>query len=152
MVRNRNEDTADSAAKNESGNNTGNREQQPRSRSGSRGRYRSRQQNTTRNEERSKDAKGTSASNHGHSLGTQKNSRNYDGFNRDNARQRGYRRDKGKGADRDNQKHSAQSHGRYGHSRKSREDETIEDIKRDILRIEKEIELEIREIRSMKFL
>ena len=63
MVRNRNEDTADSAAKNESGNNTGNREQQPRSRSGSRGRYRSRQQNTTRNEERSKDAKGTSASN-----------------------------------------------------------------------------------------
>jgi hypothetical protein len=36
--------------------------------------------------------------------------------------------------------------------KRNRAEETIDDIKHDILRLEKEIELEIREIRSLKFL
>jgi hypothetical protein len=140
MVRNKNEGTADSVVKTETGHNTGHREQQSRSRTNSRGRYRGRQQNTARNENSGRDAQNTSAAGQAHSQGTQKGPRNYDGYGRDNSRQKGYHRDKGK------------NYGRYAHTGKSREEETIDDIKRDILRIEKEIELEIKEIRSMKFL
>lgn len=89
---------------------------------------------------------GPSSAGQAHSQGAQKNSKSHDSYNRENSRQRGYYRDKGKGADRDHQKYSGR------HTHKSREEETIEDIKRDIERIEKEIELEIKEIRSMKFL
>jgi hypothetical protein len=51
-----------------------------------------------------------------------------------------------------------EGHGRYYRDRnndrvgalRNRADETIDDIKEDIIRIEKEIDLEIKEIRSMK--
>ena len=39
---------------------------------------------------------------------------------------------------------------RYGNSLRNKPEETIEDIKDDIVRLEKEIELEIKDIRSLK--
>jgi len=146
MVRNRNEDSDDSIVKTEA--SQGNREQS-RGRTNSRGKFRGRQQNMAKNEEQGgKDMQGTSAVGQAHSQGAQKSSKSHDAYNRDNSRQRGFYRDKGKGADRDHQKYA----GRHGGSYKNREEETIDDIRRDIERIEKEIELEIKEIRSMKFL
>jgi len=147
MVRNRNEDIDDSAVKTEATHGHG--EQQYRSRPNSRGKFRGRQQNMAKSEEQGgKDMQGRSASGKGHSQGPQKSAKGHDSYSRDNSRQRGYYRDRGKGGDRDHQKHS----GRHGNTHKGREEETIEDIRRDIERIEKEIELEIKEIRSMKFL
>jgi hypothetical protein len=43
---------------------------------------------------------------------------------------------------------SSTSASRYGS--RNRTEETVEDIKKDIIRIEKEIELEIKEIKAMK--
>jgi len=54
-----------------------------------------------------------------------------------------------KGSFRARNRNKTAGSGRYGNSR-NRAEETIEDIKRDIMRIEKEIELEIKEIRSLK--
>jgi hypothetical protein len=144
MVRNKNENNADSIPKTEPGQGAGRRDQHSRDRANNRGRSRGRQQNMAKNDERGKDVQGTSTA------GPQKGPRSHDAYSRDNSRQRGYYRDKGKGTDRNHQQ--KYSGGRYGNTHKSKEEETIEDIKRDILRIEKEIELEIREIRSMKFL
>jgi hypothetical protein len=79
--------------------------------------------------------------------------RNHEGRNRENA-PRGYYRDRNREADKDAQprQHGGTSYGRHQNVQKSRAEETIEDIKQDIIRLEKEIELEIKEIRSLKFL
>lgn len=60
---------------------------------------------------------------------------------------RNYHRESSSSASRDNLPRTGNS-SRYGS--KSRAAETIDDIKIDIARIEKEIELEIKEIRSMR--
>ena len=46
--------------------------------------------------------------------------------------------------------HSGASGGRFGGAVKNRAEETIDDIKEDIVRLEKEIKLEINEIKSLK--
>ncbi len=71
---------------------------------------------------------------------------------RESGQQRGYYRDRVRDNDRDAQlrQHSAASGGRYGNALRNRAEETIDDIKLDIIRLEKEIELEIKEIRSLK--
>jgi len=72
---------------------------------------------------------------------------------RDNTQSRGYYRNKNKDNSRgnDNPQRQHSSSGRYGgNNHRSRAEETIDDIKEDIVRIEKEIELEIKEIRSLK--
>lgn len=46
--------------------------------------------------------------------------------------------------------HSGASGGRFGGAVKNRAEETIDDIKEDIARLEKEIKLEINEIKSLK--
>ena len=73
---------------------------------------------------------------------------------RESGQQRGYYRDREKPRDseRDVQprQHSGAQQGRYGNNQRSRAEETIDDIKQDIIRLEKEIDLEIMEIRSMK--
>lgn len=65
--------------------------------------------------------------------------------NRDNSQNRNYNRDNAS-------KHgSPSSHsGQQRYNNKVKTEETIEDIRVDISRIEKEIELEIKEIRSLK--
>lgn len=70
---------------------------------------------------------------------------------RESGQQRGYYRDRVRDNDKDAQprQHTAVSAGRYGALR-NRAEETIDDIKLDITRLEKEIDLEIKEIRSLK--
>ena len=80
----------------------------------------------------------------------------HDEQTRENGQNRGYYRDRNK--TRDNERDcvprqhvgSTPSGGRYGNSLRNRAEETIDDIKEDISRIEKEIELEIKEIKSLK--
>lgn len=60
-----------------------------------------------------------------------------------------YYREKNRESDRDNH-HKGSSGSRFVNIIKNRAEETIDDIKEDILRLEKEIELEIKEIRSLK--
>lgn len=75
--------------------------------------------------------------------GVRRDNPHFKNYNRDNRDNREYR-DGG-------QRSGYQSQGggiRYPH--KPRAEETIDDIKSDIVRIEKEIQLEIKEIRSMK--
>jgi hypothetical protein len=121
------------------------------------GQYQARQQNGARSAEtqsapnkdaqaQNKDASrqaqfqsGQRGSNHGQ--------RSHEGRSRENNPQfRGYYRDRNRDADKD-------AHfSRHSNVQRNRADETIDDIKQDIIRIEKEIELEIKEIRSLKFL
>jgi len=54
-----------------------------------------------------------------------------------------------KGFYRDRNRNKSTGSGRYANNR-GRAEETIDDIKKDIVRIEKEIELEIKEIKSLK--
>jgi len=67
---------------------------------------------------------------------------------RENVQQRSFYRDRDK--DTQLRQHSAASGTRYGSVIRNKAEETIEDIKLDIIRLEKEIELEIKEIRSLK--
>ncbi|MGE5613951.1 MAG: hypothetical protein ACM3XR_06045 [Bacillota bacterium] len=67
---------------------------------------------------------------------------------RDSGQQRGYSREKGRETE-SQPRHSGYS-GRHQGNYKNRSEETIDDIKQDIIRLEKEIELEIKEIRSLK--
>jgi len=60
-----------------------------------------------------------------------------------------YHREKTRDGERDSL-YKGLSGGRISNIIKNRAEETIDDIKEDILRLEKEIELEIMEIRSMK--
>ncbi|HEX2945121.1 MAG TPA: hypothetical protein VHT96_04125 [Clostridia bacterium] len=73
---------------------------------------------------------------------------------KENGQQRGYYRDREKPRDieKDAQprQHTGAPQARYGNNQRSRAEETIDDIKQDIIRLEKEIDLEIKEIRSMK--
>lgn len=69
---------------------------------------------------------------------------------RENGQQRGYYRDRVRDNDRDSQPRQHSASGRYGNITRNRAEETIDDIKLDIVRIEKEIDLEIKEIRSLK--
>lgn len=69
---------------------------------------------------------------------------------RENGQQRGYYRDRVRDNDRDPQPRQHSASGRYGNITKNRVEETIDDIKLDIIRLEKEIDLEIMEIRSLK--
>lgn len=68
------------------------------------------------------------------------------------AQTKGYYRDRAKSSERDKppRHYPAASAGRYGSNQRNKGEETIDDIKRDIVRLEKEIELEIKEIRSLK--
>lgn len=73
---------------------------------------------------------------------------------RDNGQNRANYREKNKENDRDCRPRqysgtSSTPH-KYGNSLRNRAEETIDDIKEDIIRIEKEIDLEIKEIKSMK--
>lgn len=70
-------------------------------------------------------------------------------FERDSGQHRGYNRERSRETDFQQTRYSGFS-GRHTGNYKSRAEETIDDIKQDIIRIEKEIELEIKEIRSLK--
>lgn len=87
-------------------------------------------------------------------LGTRSQPDRHDGHPRENSQNRGYYRDRNREGDRDTQPRqyaaASSSGGRYGNSLRNRAEETIEDIKEDIIRLEKEIELEIKEIKSLK--
>lgn len=132
--------------------------------SNAKGQYQARQQNGARSadtqnapnkdaQNQNKDASrqgqfqtGSRSNNHGQ--------RNHDGRSRENAQPRGYYRDRNREADKDTQarQHGGTGFGRHSNAPRNRAEETIEDIKQDIIRLEKEIELEIKEIRSLKFL
>jgi len=160
MVRNRNENQAETGSNAEKAQSTQMRDNQSRSRGNhqsfnSRNQYQTRQQNSSRNGDvQNKDAASQSFN---ASAGSQSQfqtsqrsnthgSRNFEGH----SSQRGYR-DRSRDTDKE-LKHYAQPYGKHGGTQKSRAEETIEDIKQDIIRIEKEIALEIKEIRSLKFL
>jgi hypothetical protein len=68
---------------------------------------------------------------------------------RNNSQQRGYSRDRSKETVAQRQRYPGSS-GRSHESSRNKSEETIEDIKQDIIRLEKEIDLEIKEIRSLK--
>lgn len=119
-------------------------------------------QNRTQNSAKSPDAQnpGTAQNNHFHSGSKNLNrgSKAHDQQARENGQQpresgqqRSYYRDRVRDNDKDVQprQHTAASAGRYGALR-NRAEETIDDIKLDIIRLEKEIELEIKEIKSLK--
>lgn len=72
----------------------------------------------------------------------------FEPHSRDSGHQRGYNRERSRETD-SQSRHSGFS-GRYPGNYKNRSEETIDDIKQDIIRLEKEIELEIKEIRSLK--
>lgn len=160
MVRNRNENQAETGANVEKSPGTQLRENQSRSRGNHqsfnpRSQYQPRQQNggrsgDTQNRDASSQSISASSTSQGQLQTPQRSSshgsRTYEGHNA----QRGYR-DRIRDADKD-QKHYAQSYAKHTGTQKSRAEETIDDIKQDIIRIEKEIELEIKEIRSLKFL
>ncbi len=80
--------------------------------------------------------------------------RNHDSHNRDNGQTRGYYRDRNREVDKDAQlrQHTMPAFTRHQAVQRVKAEETIDDIKQDIIRLEKEIELEIKEIRSLKFL
>lgn len=66
---------------------------------------------------------------------------------------KGYYRDRNKDADRESQPRqypSPPGGGRFNPNLRNKPEETIDDIKEDIIRLEKEIELEIKDIRSLK--
>jgi hypothetical protein len=76
-----------------------------------------------------------------------------EGFVRESAPNRHFRdRNRDKDGERDNQQRpfSNAAGGRFSSISRSRAEETIDDIKEDIIRLEKEIDLEIKEIRSLK--
>lgn len=73
----------------------------------------------------------------------------YEPRSRDSGQQRGYSRDRNREMSSQRPKHSRFS-GRYPGIYRNRPEETIEDIKQDIIRLEKEIDLEIKEIKSLK--
>lgn len=170
MVRNRSENNADAGANAEKSQNVQQRDHQPRNRSNhqgynSRNQYQARQQSVTRNGETQREAgrdaapqgQGMPAGGQSQPQSVQKGNnfglRNNEGHSREGMQQRGYYRERNRDADRDLQhKHSGQSYGKYGNAQRNRAEETIDDIKQDIIRLEKEIELEIKEIRSLKFL
>ncbi len=76
----------------------------------------------------------------------------HDGHFREGSQSRGYYRDKSGNNDRDSQprQYAGSSSSKYGSSLRNRAEETIDDIKEDIVRLEKEINLEIKEIKSLK--
>jgi hypothetical protein len=76
--------------------------------------------------------------------GKERGDRPEGGRPRDGGQNRGYYRD------RDNQPRQHQQSSGPRFNTRNRAEETIDDIKEDITRIEKEIELEIKEIRSLK--
>ena len=85
--------------------------------------------------------------------GNKPQSERNDGHPRENGQNKGYYRDRNRNNDRDahrRQYPSAPSGSKYGNIQRNRADETIDDIKEDIIRLEKEIDLEIKEIRSLK--
>ncbi len=141
-------------------------EQQQRNRNNNTKGYQSRKQNNPRNSDtqnahnrggqaNNKDSSNGSQ-NQGHQSGPRNNnhgSRSHDGYNKESNQSKGYYRDRNR-EDRDTQsrRHSSSSCGKHSNMKRNRAEETIDDIKHDILRLEKEIELEIREIRSLKFL
>ena len=71
---------------------------------------------------------------------------------REAGQNKGFYRDRSKDSERDTQprQYSSPPGGRYGNSLRNKPEETIEDIKEDIVRLEKEIELEIKDIKSLK--
>lgn len=74
-----------------------------------------------------------------------------DAAQRDNSQRENSQRDGGRPYYRDNQRQHSSSQGQYQRNAgRSRTEETIEDIVMDISRIEKEIELEIKEIKSLR--
>lgn len=85
--------------------------------------------------------------------GSRNQSERQEGFTRENNPNRHFRdRNKERDNDRDGQQrqYGSPAGGRFGNGLRIRADETIDDIKEDIIRLEKEIELEIKEIRSLK--
>lgn len=118
-----------------------------------------RQQNQQNPDAANREAQGQNQpqnSNQGHFQPSRNNAhqaRQHDQRGKDNGQPRGYYRDREKlrDAERDAQprQHTGISQSRYGNQR-NRAEETIDDIKQDIIRLEKEIDLEIKEIRSMK--
>jgi hypothetical protein len=77
----------------------------------------------------------------------------HEGHPREGVQNRGYYREKNRDNDRENIRQyagAASPGGKYGNILRNRAEETIDDIKEDITRLEKEIELEIKEIKSLK--
>lgn len=78
----------------------------------------------------------------------------HDGNPREISQNKGYYRDRNRDNDRDAQPRqytgTSSSGAKYGNSLRNKPDETIDDIKEDIIRLEKEIELEIKDIKSLK--
>ena len=88
-------------------------------------------------------------------IGTQavrNQSNRQDAYSKESRQSSGFYRDRN--TDRDIQPRqyagASTSGGRHGYNTRNRVEETIEDIKEDIIRLEKEIELEIKEIKSLK--
>jgi hypothetical protein len=73
----------------------------------------------------------------------------YEPRSRDGGQQRGHNRDRSREMISQRSRQSGFS-GRSPDNYRSRSEETIEDIKQDIIRLEKEIDLEIKEIKSLK--
>jgi len=135
------------------------RSEQPRNRSNYH-RYnqgqRNHNQNRTQSSAKNPEAHEQSTAQNGHlqaaSKGFNRGSRTHEQQNRESGQQRSFNRDRLRDNERDAQprQHSAMSGGRYGNALRNKAEETIDDIKLDIIRLEKEIELEIKEIRDLK--
>jgi len=84
------------------------------------------------------------------------NPRNLTNHHENNPREagqgKGYYRDRNKDTERDSQprQHPLPTGGRYSPNLRNKPEESIDDIKEDIVRLEKEIELEIKDIKSLK--
>lgn len=84
------------------------------------------------------------------------NPRNLTNHHENNPRESGqgksYYRDRNKDTERDSQprQYPSASGARYSPGFRNKPEETIDDIKQDIIRLEKEIDLEIKDIKSMK--